>query len=190
MKYVFGVLILSLLFGCANSIKELSNADKDTYLISGDEIASNAQAILLQNVSQAMKAGGVINAVNFCSENAIPLTDSISTLHAKSIQRLSDRNRNPINALKSGIDQKAWAEIRASMTDSTKAKHLILQEENSVYYYKAISIAMPTCLKCHGDQTVDIDPKALKIINEKYPEDKATGYKMGDLRGLWKIKMN
>lgn len=76
------------------------------------------------------------------------------------------------------------------MAESDKAKHLVMREKNTVYYYKAISIGMPTCLKCHGDKSVEIDPLALKLIAQKYPEDKATGYKIGELRGMWKIKMN
>jgi len=46
---------------------------------------------------------------------------------------------------------------------------------------------MPACLGCHGTEGGDINAKTLKIIKQKYPEDKATGYKEGDLRGWWKI---
>jgi len=64
-----------------------------------------------------------------------------------------------------------------------------MQAGNSITYYKAIIIAMPTCLKCHGETQTDISPEVLAVINQKYPADKATGYHAGELRGLWKIKM-
>jgi hypothetical protein len=60
-------------------------------------------------------------------------------------------------------------------------------ENRKIVYYKPIRIAMPACLKCHGSAEKDIDPKTLAIIRQKYPDDLATNYKEGDLRGLWKI---
>jgi cytochrome c551/c552 len=47
---------------------------------------------------------------------------------------------------------------------------------------------MPTCIKCHGGKT-DITESTQKMIAQKYPNDKAIGYQMGDLRGMWKIKL-
>jgi len=46
---------------------------------------------------------------------------------------------------------------------------------------------MPACMKCHGQAGKEIDAKTMEIISQKYPDDLATGYKEGDLRGLWKI---
>jgi len=41
------------------------------------------------------------------------------------------------------------------------------------------------CLKCHGEQ---LDPAVQARIKELYPDDKATGYKTGDLRGAVTIR--
>ncbi len=49
---------------------------------------------------------------------------------------------------------------------------------------------MPACLKCHGLPGKDIDANTLALLQKKYPEDKATGYKLGDLRGAWKISFS
>jgi len=37
------------------------------------------------------------------------------------------------------------------------------------------------CLKCHGD--ISKNKELSDFMHEYYPEDKAVGYKMGDLRG-------
>ena len=190
MKVLYALIVLFSLASCNNSPGKLGEEEKAAFLISGDGIANYAQANLLQNVSHAIEMGGVLNAIDFCSKNAIPITDSISAFYAKDIQRLSDKNRNPANAIQTDLDQKAWEEIKAFMADSTKAKHLVLEDKSAIYYYKAITIGMPTCLSCHGDQNIDIKPEALQLINQKYPSDKAIGYKMGELRGMWKIKLN
>jgi hypothetical protein len=47
--------------------------------------------------------------------------------------------------------------------------------------------AIPTgglCLACHGET---IDPAVAGKIAELYPEDKATGFREGDLRGAFVV---
>lgn len=160
---------------------------KEELLKKGDSIATVAQQQLMKNVMKAIKEKGFAGAVEFCSEKAIPLTDSSAATFKVQISRVTDRNRNPNNNLKSEQDFKAW-ELIKSMTN--KDKHLITQSDDGIYYYKAINLTIPTCLSCHGDKSLDIAPETLAKINEKYPKDKATGYKMGELRGMWKIKIN
>ncbi|MBL7736303.1 MAG: DUF3365 domain-containing protein [Chitinophagaceae bacterium] len=188
MKYLFIMTVLAVFIGCGQSQRPLSDTDKQRYLAQGDSIATEAQKALIAKLSQAIQGNGVEAAVEFCSMNALPLTDSLSRLHSVAIQRLSERNRNPQNAIRSEIDRQAWAQIEEIMQDANAGKkHLISQDNDKVYYYKAITIAMPTCLSCHGNKEEDIKEAALTVIKEKYPQDLATGYRMGDLRGMWKI---
>jgi hypothetical protein len=37
------------------------------------------------------------------------------------------------------------------------------------------------CLVCHGES---IAPAIAKTIGERYPADRATGFRLGDLRGI------
>jgi len=185
MKGIFLISLLLLLIGCHNP-KELSTSEKEEYLALGDSISNRAQMVLLSNVGKQIQENGTVGAVDFCNEKAIFLTDSVSSEFSTKIQRLTDKYRNPQNAIKSKTDKKAWEELQ----DNPKNKHMVLQENNSVHYYKSIPIGMPTCLMCHGNKQTDISSETLKIIDLKYPKDKATDYKMGDLRGMWKIQLN
>jgi hypothetical protein len=156
--------------------------DSSVLLKKGDSISSEVQKVLLGHVMQAMKSGGPGFAVAFCNEKAMALTDSLGQVYNCTIQRITDRNRNPANRLSEDD-----AEIIASFPASHAAyPRLVLQNQIPVYY-KPIKIAMPACLVCHGTEGKDIEAKTLAIIRQKYPEDKATGYKEGDLRGWWKI---
>lgn len=186
MKTFFTLLSVVFLASCNRQPKELSVAEKEEYVILGDKISSEAQMVLLSNVSQKIKESGTVGAVDFCNEKALVLTDSVANSYSKKIQRLTDRNRNPKNTIQSETDQKAWK----SLQQNPENNPLVLQEGNSVYYYKSIPLGMPTCLMCHGNKQTDISPETLEIINLKYPQDQATDYKMGDLRGMWKIKVN
>lgn len=148
-----------------------------------DSIATVSQMILLQNVAGAIQKGGIDYAVEFCNIQAMTLTDSIAEDFNVYIQRLSDKNRNPANAIKTQADSLAWKKIK-----SKKADFIEQHNNGEVYYYKPILIAMPICVKCHGGKS-DIAESTQNIIAQKYPGDKAVNYKMGDLRGMWKIKL-
>jgi hypothetical protein len=52
-------------------------------------------------------------------------------------------------------------------------------------YYKPITVA-PFCLNCHGEPS-RMEPQVLKVLKEKYPHDRALGYKPGQLRGVFKV---
>ena len=83
--------------------------------------------------------------------------------------------------------QKLMLDILVKMSSSNPMKPVLVSENGQMVYYKPIKIAMPACLNCHGSAGKEIDTKTLEIITQKYPDDMATGYKEGDLRGLWKI---
>jgi len=46
------------------------------------------------------------------------------------------------------------------------------------------------CMQCHGSENEQIDNNTLAKINELYPDDKATGYGVGELRGIWVVEMD
>ncbi len=181
VKGIILIWTLLMMVSCTNKSDQLSEEAYASFMLSGDSIATEAQTVLMQNVAAAIQQGGTEYAVEFCNTRAIPLTDGIADRMNVDIQRLSDKNRNPDNAIQSPLDSIAWLRIQ-----SEKA-HFIEQDKNGeVYYYKPISIAMPTCIKCHGSKA-DISESTQKVIAQKYPYDKAIGYEMGDLRGMWKI---
>lgn len=189
------ILVLNFLFlySCDSeqentTNKEMTSEDIDNFKQEGDSIASYAQSVLMQNVQNAIQEGGLEYAVSFCNENAIEITNNISDKHT--IQRLTDKNRNPKNVLDTEMDKKAWKEIKAAFeAEDFQNMEYLEESEEGVYYYKGITLAMPTCVKCHGKENEDIDAAVLAKIQEKYPEDLATGYEEGAFRGIWKLKL-
>jgi Protein of unknown function (DUF3365) len=55
-------------------------------------------------------------------------------------------------------------------------------------YYPILTNAM--CLQCHGKPNVDISITTLDKIHALYPDDRATGYVVNELRGLWVVEMD
>ncbi|HFS67373.1 MAG TPA: DUF3365 domain-containing protein, partial [Flavobacteriia bacterium] len=63
------------------------------------------------------------------------------------------------------------------------------EKDNKVHFYAPI-IMQKKCLACHGTLGKDITKQTDSIIKSFYPLDKATGFKDGDLRGIWSITFN
>jgi hypothetical protein len=154
------------------------------YLTKADTIALAAQKRLIQALSKAIDEGGIPYAIDFCHTNALVIKDSLSGIYGAEVARISAHYRNPVdkpNAAELEILQ-AWQQLPEGETLEMKI-HYATQ---TVTVYKPILIGMPTCLKCHGGaEDMDVDTRV--AIQQKYPEDLATGYRLGELRGAWKI---
>ncbi|MBK7297971.1 MAG: DUF3365 domain-containing protein [Flavobacteriales bacterium] len=163
--------------------------DETAALEKGKRITSATFQALSARLSAAMQAGGPARAVEYCSLNALPLVDSISVAEGVHIKRTSDRLRavhdspdaDEKRALQVMLDQ--WAQGNAGTVLSD-----VRMLGDSVAYYQPILIASPTCLKCHGTAGLDLDSNAFAVITQHYPEDAATGYALGELRGMWSIR--
>jgi hypothetical protein len=46
------------------------------------------------------------------------------------------------------------------------------------------------CLNCHGTPGKEVLPENHELIKGLYPQDRATGYSMDDLRGMWSIRLS
>jgi hypothetical protein len=42
----------------------------------------------------------------------------------------------------------------------------------------------PTCLSCHGPVDT-LDPELREALAQRFPDDEATGYQLGELRGAY-----
>ena len=182
-KYLLLVIAIAFFLSCNVPNTKISDEVYISHIKKGDEITNLAQATLLGNVSNAMQKGGPSYAIEFCNLSASTLIDSLSRLNNCVISRVSEKNRNPENNLKSEPEKKIWKLMQTKLNIDT-----LIQDNQSLVYYKSIKIALPACLKCHGVEKTDISPATLEKINQLYPRDLATGYQLNDFRGLWKVE--
>ncbi|QOG12380.1 Tll0287-like domain-containing protein [Arcobacter sp. FWKO B] len=137
----------------------------------------------LQNMLKNDPSG--LKALYYCEFNAQNITNTVNeSLHQTYVKRTSLKIRNPLNTpTAQDIDVmnefKKLIEID-SVNPDTLSK--VIDTNEKYYLYKPLVIES-ACLKCHGDIAF-IDKDILKVINEKYPQDKAVDYKLGDFRGV------
>ena len=53
--------------------------------------------------------------------------------------------------------------------------------DQETYYYRRINVEA-TCLKCHGMKS-----ERPEFVTQRYPEDKAYDFSVGDLRGMYRV---
>lgn len=144
-------------------------------------------ATLSQNLMKALQEGGVRQAVPFCQENAAGLVKPIAEKQGLRIQRVSHKARNPANR----ANESELALIQTFTQAITEARpfqpQIVPQPDGSQIFYAPIVIPADACLKCHGIPGDTLSQADHDFIRTLYPEDAATGFKLGDLRGLWKV---
>ena len=190
MKILKTLLIVglgaSLLIAAPNGKKE-NHGKKDKELKEIMKIGKKSSRVLMQtlgkNMKKRMKAGGAVEALDFCSKEAYNLTQKVNNGLKKgvTVKRISMHFRNPANEPK-GNEAKVLEALEKLKDANIILPKMVVEkvDANTYKYYKPLVIKKKLCLKCHGD----VKNNTLKeAITKKYPADKATGYKMGDLRG-------
>ena len=153
----------------------------------GQNIALKTKGVLGKNLQEAIKSKGTENAISFCSTRAIHLTDSMATSLNAIIKRVSDKHRNSENKASKVELSYIEATKLAIAQGKTPKPQLTVLENKQIGYYPILTNKM--CMQCHGQLKTEILPKTLSKINKLYPNDLATGYKIGELRGIWVVEM-
>lgn len=192
MKRLFIIITLSF-SACQHAANQEATQSKPAsiseaqIMAHGNSLSAKAQNLLLNQVSSAMAEGGPVKAIHYCNLSATGLLATISEESGAVIKRVALKNRNPQNYLKNKRDSTVYFAYETELNSSGDLSPTVFRENGEVHFYKPILMQMSTCLKCHGSTEQDIDANTLAAIFKRYPADKAVNFKLGELRGLWKI---
>ncbi|MFQ3597514.1 MAG: DUF3365 domain-containing protein [Chloroherpetonaceae bacterium] len=165
--------------------------DSAKYLERGDDLVSTAKQTISTALVGAMEKGGVKYAATFCNAAAYPIVDSLSQKNGARIRRVSDKPRNPKDAMDDEeLKVFSFFKEKLKQPDAELMPILMQTNDSTVSYYSPIKISMPTCLKCHGEVGKDVKTEDYAVLKTLYPDDHAVGYKQGDLRGMFSIRFS
>ncbi|WP_457679999.1 Tll0287-like domain-containing protein [Thermovibrio sp.] len=186
MKKLLGLLALTLITAsCAHQQVSLNKREEKEVVSIGNMAVKRLMTELKTNLGMALKEGGFPKAIDFCASRAQELTEKVNReLVVVKVKRVSDKYRNPKDK-PTPQDLKVIKELKEDLKKGKLPKYVIRKEGNYFVYYKPILVA-PFCLNCHGEPT-RMSPEVLRVLKEKYPNDKALGYKAGELRGVFKV---
>lgn len=169
----------------ADTAKPLSNKERQI-LVSGakTQIMSLAGA-LTATLKQGIKADGHAASVKLCNLQAPAITEASSAEGGSTdwtVSRTSLKLRSPANAPDGWIEQ-VMNDFEKRKENGEAAKAIAHTEvrDGKFYLVKAIP-TKAACLACHGTDVAN-DVKA--TLAELYPNDKATGFSVGDIRGVF-----
>lgn len=156
----------------------------------GEAASDTLLASLKQELQLAISSKGLVHAIDFCSVNALPLTEEVSAQslpEGLSIKRTSFKYRNPANA-PDPADQKALRFFERGASQGKNLPPFIITKEDDEYrYYRPLKVTS-MCLNCHGMES-QLQPNVLQQLHKLYPDDKATGYALGDFRGVVRVSI-
>jgi hypothetical protein len=186
------LLAVPLLVACRPAAESGANARLPAALETaarerGRAIASQAFALLSTNLAQALAAGGITNALPYCSERAYPLTELVAATNQVRLRRITHKPRNPTNEVAAGELAILRGFQLALGRGEQPAPIVRARGTDTVVFYSPIVITNPLCLQCHGVVGQDILPDTAALLRKLYPRDLATGFKPGDLRGAWRV---
>ncbi|WP_424956293.1 Tll0287-like domain-containing protein [Hyphomicrobium sp. 1Nfss2.1] len=142
---------------------------------------------LKQQLMAAIKEGGPIAAVNVCRTIAPAIAEEQSHVHGVKVGRTALKVRNPGNA-PDAFERRVLEDfVRqiAEGADPAKLEHAEIVSDGDgrvLRYMKAIPMAAQPCAICHG---AELSPALKAEIAKLYPDDQATGFKPGELRGAF-----
>jgi hypothetical protein len=180
---------LLVLGGCAKSLPQAGAAPQVLDTVP-PELAEKAKAAegamqalqlrLFQRLSQELGSGGPAGAVTVCRDEAQALTAAVAQEQGLEVGRTSHRLRNPKNA------PRPWAQPFVTAVATRKAaevKPIYVDLGDRLGLLKPIPMG-ELCTTCHGAAD-SLAPEVARVLKEGYPEDRATGFAPGDVRGFF-----
>lgn len=197
MKNGFSAVAISTMLLAASLDARLSGAGAETGAEPAEadiaaarsaakELGTNLKAELVA----ALEAGGPSTALGVCRTVAPSIAENASKAHGLKVGRTALKVRNPDNA-PDAFEQrvlKEFVEKIAAGSNPDALEHAEIVSEGGVKefrYMKAIPTAAKPCLACHG---ANVAPELKAQILDLYPEDQATGFKAGELRGAFTVR--
>ena len=146
------------------------------------QIALAAKDELFKKLStrliEAMSNGGPAAAIEVCSREAPQIAAAVGKEHGVAIGRTSFKLRNPKNA------PPEWA--RPLIDQRSEQPEFVTLPDGGTGALLPIKLKTQ-CLACHGP-TEEVADDVTAKLNELYPDDQATGFHDGDLRGwFWVV---
>ncbi len=157
---------------------------EDARLPESRRMAVQFQKALGAQLMDAIAAGGPVQAISVCSEQAPQIAARFSAQSGARVGRTALRLRNPGNA-PDARQRELLARFERELATGVEQppEHFETSPDGSARYMKAI-VVQSKCLACHGRT---LAPEVSTAVARHYPADQATGFSAGDLRGAFYV---
>ena len=165
-------------------ISPLGFADNIATIASVKPIIMDFGKALKSQLKAAISAGGPVAGIAVCNAQAAGITDASSKLGWE-VSRTSLKWRNANNAPSQWEAQQLESfEVQLQSGEKPKKLWAVYEDEKEIRVMKAI-MTDKLCLACHGD---NLNSEVRQTLKALYPNDQATGFKAGQIRGAFSLQ--
>lgn len=177
MKSLFMIMICFVM---------MFDAKAQNFEVEAKKLATDLKSSLMKNLSQKIASEGAVKAIPFCHTNVGPIAKAAANERMNKFEfgRTSHKIRNEKN-LAMHWAKSYLKEFQGKFKGDVKKDFIIHKLENGKRVYLEPLYIQAQCLTCHGENL----NKSVKMeLNKVYPNDRATGFKLDEFRGLIWIK--
>lgn len=150
------------------------------------EVAMAFGKALLGELTAAIDTQGPVAAIAICNERAPALAAAAATSEFR-VRRIGTRVRNRATNTPTEGERAILTRMESMEPDALRTAALEESPNGVPAVYVPILVASPMCLMCHGEKaTLAADVRAK--LESLYPDDEATDYAVGDLRGAFVVE--
>lgn len=170
--------------------------------VAGDDLAALSKeareatqpllAKVVGTVKTTLQTNPPHETVDICRDKLPGLVKEAREKTGWDIRRVSLKVRNPERGTPDAWEAGVLAEFdrRAAAgekRDALEHGEIVQTAEGRVFRYMRALPVQEACLNCHGDPAT-LSPELKARLAALYPADKATGYRLGDIRGALTVK--
>ncbi len=158
------------------------------WIATSSDLTQRLGAELKAELTRAMSEQGPIAAIGVCKEKAPAIAARLSQQSGAKVSRTALRVRNPANApddLQRALLEQFSGELASGRFQGPLEAAFEIKRGGQVErrYMRAIPMD-GVCVTCHGRV---LAPDLAAVIAAQYPDDHATGFEPGQLRGAFSV---
>jgi hypothetical protein len=181
-------LAIILLFAAACGDRAPDDAEVAAARARASDAAAKLMGALFSELQAALAQGPPEQAIDVCANRAPAIARRIAEETGLSVRRTSLRTRNTANAPDDW--ERAWLERASAGTAPALDDAEVVRRDgggHELRYLRVVRLA-EMCTTCHGAPD-RIPPAVKEAIARRYPDDRATGFAPGDLRGAVSVRV-
>lgn len=158
-------------------------APDEAFIDAANALADQHQSALQQALAGAISEVGPVGAIGVCEASAPALADELSEESGMRVGRIAKRHRNPGNGVPMELAA-LYDDLERQPIKDGAPRFVSTVVGDQQVLLRAIPMKDQPCALCHGTQ---IAPEVTAAIAAAYPQDRATGFVEGELRGAFLI---
>ena len=169
-------------------VATLAHASDEALFDEARKVATTLPPKLLVALQEEIRKTGAEGAISVCKDMAPRMAGEVSQQTGWRIKRVSLKARNDARAIPDAWEKATLEDFdkRAAAGESPAKLEKGEKIGNEYRFVKALPV-QGLCLSCHGPDD-KLKPAVKAALGQHYPNDKATGYAEGQIRGVISVR--